>query len=917
MTENVHISDGNSSVIGFLAKRNAARNRGRNVILFSAVALGILTLAMIFGVANGKIQAEYFRAVRREGTAAATILEEGTREQYIEISALSYIEAAGRMAKIGNAYSGGEKVGKIAALDGTAWEEMMRPAYTNVKGHYPDKANEIMLARRTLEQMGITDPKYGQSISLTVEIGLFQQIEETFYLSGWYQDYASPASHTALAYVSEKKLKAWGRDIENNSDILICQKDWIAGHTAEEKLYGDVKMKDDAQSFIGGNTYVYEAVNRFLGGYEMAVTGALLVLAAIYFLIRNVLWVSMTEDIRQMGLLHTIGATKRQIRGLYLRQISFILLGGVAAGGGVSAILLSVWVPGFLGRQYLSQYGGSEGLDIHSPFFLVAAIFFVGTVTIAAAGATVFRVAGVSCLEALHYTGRKKSGRRRIATRKNTDKKKVWNEKQEIWRMAWRNLFRERSRFIWTVASLFLGLETALGAAVIAKGSDYTHMFDRMPDFVIAGKFAPWAEAEGWGKEYLGRDPGEDWFFTEGSIFGLLSENDYGEFSPVSEGVKNQLLKAAERREGDVNLTEGAYMEVGFTQRGILPLIENAEEAETEQMIIETNGCIIQILSDEKIGELKEFVKTESLHLDVEALGDGSGVLLVHDHILSREKQKKAEEAIGETVWFNSFWTKEERKRRIEQEPESEKLMGETREKNRTEMLLCGYADTTLEGFPELKQAWHGPDILYFVISEAGFARLQTPRKTFSLEMNVQKEREAGAKREIQGILSRENQNREEDKEPGLFMISRQTFQEEAQEYISGNRAILGVLSAALTLAGLMNYFNVIAVGIIARQREFVVLESLGMTKRQQRGMVVREGMGYFLMTVLLLVVLGAPGIFLLSLYMRLRLVYFVFSWPAAEAAALLFIFVLLCAAVPEGIYWYWKRKNNCRIAER
>ena len=42
---------------------------------------------------------------------------------------------------------------------------------------------------------------------------------------------------------------------------------------------------------------------------------------------------------------------------------------------------------------------------------LAGAILFVGIVTAAAAGAVVFRAVEMSCLEAMHYTGRKKGER--------------------------------------------------------------------------------------------------------------------------------------------------------------------------------------------------------------------------------------------------------------------------------------------------------------------------------------------------------------------------------------------------------------------------------------------------------------------------------------------------------------------------
>lgn len=895
MAQRGHVSEKNPSVIRILAARNAAGSRGRNMILFLAVALGILTLTMVFGTAKGKMQAEYLRAVRRDGTAAATILEDGTKEQYVKIKELGYIEKAGRMETVGYAYNETESVCGIAVLDQIAWEEMMKPAYTDIQGHYPEEENEIMLPIRVLEQMGITEPRSGMKISLTVKIGLFEQREATFLLSGWYRDYTNPASHPAQGYVSEKKLRTWGGNLDEESDILICQDDRIDGHTAEEKLYEDVKMTDDAQTFTGGNTYAYKALNRFLGGYEMAVLGAFLVLAAVYFLIFNVLWISMTGDIRQIGLLHTLGATKKQLRSFYFRQIGIVFLGGTAVGAGSSWIFLSTWLPRVLGRQYLSQYGGSRGLSVFSILLLAGAILFVGIVTAAAAGAVVFRAVEMSCLEAMHYTGRKKGERSEKRRKKNAEKKtekNTWKERREIRRMAWQNLFRTRGRLIWTVLSLFLGLETTMGAVVITEGTDYGNVFDNMPDFVIAGRFAPWAEAEGWGKEYLGRDPGEDPFLTEGSMTGLLSENAYDEFSPVSEEVKNQLLKVTDHKPENVHLTEGAYMDVCFTQTGIRPLVDDPDEAKTEQMIIETGGCTIQILTGKEIEQLKAFAEEQSLKLDMEALEEGFGVLLLQDHILSKEKQKQAEEAVGEPVWFTSLRTKEER------------------EKESAEMTLCGYMDTTLEGFPELKQTWHGPRLLYFAISEKGFEKLQTEKKTFSVEMNVQEGEEVAAEKEVQQILFRENQIREEKQETGLFQISKQILQKEAEGYVNGSRLLLGALGAILLLAGIMNYFNVMAVGILTRQKEFAVLESLGMTKRQQRRMLVNEGVAYFILTLVLLAVPGIPGLLLLSFYMESRLDYFVFQWPVAQAAVVLGGLLILCAAMPTVICRYAERKK-------
>ena len=164
------------------------------------------------------------------------ILEDGTKEQYVKIKELGYIEKAGRMERVGYAYNETESVCGIAVLDQIAWEEMMKPAYTDIQGHYPEEENEIMLPIRSWNRWEYRT-KIRMKISLTVKIDLFEQREATFLLSGWYRDYTNPASHPAQGYVSEKKLRTWGGNLDEESDILICQDDRIDGHTAEEKLY--------------------------------------------------------------------------------------------------------------------------------------------------------------------------------------------------------------------------------------------------------------------------------------------------------------------------------------------------------------------------------------------------------------------------------------------------------------------------------------------------------------------------------------------------------------------------------------------------------------------------------------------------------------------------------------------------------
>ena len=171
---------------------------------------------------------------------------------------------------------------------------------------------------RALKELGISSPEQGMEISLEVEVELFRKEQETFTLSGWYTDYTAASGTAAQGYISLKKLEDWGDSLDEDVDILILQKDSLSGRQAEEQLYRDVEMVSDSQRFTGGNTASYNAVRRLAGGYGSALLAGVVILAGVFFLICNVMQISMAGDVRQMGLLHIVGMTDAQLRAFYM-----------------------------------------------------------------------------------------------------------------------------------------------------------------------------------------------------------------------------------------------------------------------------------------------------------------------------------------------------------------------------------------------------------------------------------------------------------------------------------------------------------------------------------------------------------------------------------------------------------------------
>lgn len=921
----------NTNVIRLLSEAIRKCNKSRNRILMGAVVLCILTLTFVFGTAYGKINAEYTKNIRMDGTTASTYIEEGTKQQYEKVCSLGYVRETGRRMKMGEATESGKKesICSIQVLDQTAWEKMMKPAYTGVHGTYPKKQQEIMLPVKTLKKLGIDNPKRGMKIALDISISFFQTEKEEFKLSGWYSAYTEDNGRSkAIGYVSEKKLKDWGYDIKDGSDILICPANDMDWKDTEEKLYEDVPMKDNSQQIIAIDTAKNRAVKEMTGSYGMAAVEAVVIICGMFLLVYNVMQISMAGDIRQMALLHTIGTTKKQLRKIYIRQIMRTIVPGGIAGIGLSVVLLRYLIPQLLGRQYLNGYGGAEELQIFRVEILLLAVVFTLLVILGASEQVIWQTVNRTCIEGMHYTEQKGSKKQQHGKAGHADKGAVLNKKkrseiQELCFMAWKNVTRYRQGFVITVSSLFLGIEMFLIVMVITDGSDYANIINQRPDFLIAGEFSESAQKDGSGTEYQTQSPDQDPLRSEGNNFELLYDNDYDEFSPISKKVRKQLWNLDGVKKKESYITEGAYVLSVISRDGIRPLeediylgnnVEYAEEisidyASGAKMIKGLDADTVQIVSENEIKALETYVEENKLKVDMDSLKNGTGVMIIHDHKLSQKQEKQAEKAVGETVCLSSLKNKEACIRwnsmtDKERDKEDEKIKAETPS---TEYTLSGYLDNQADGFPEIHQTWHGAEgDIYYLVSEKGFNRLSTKKKTFCMELNVEKKKEKKIMHEIQKILSAENQRRKSNTqtspygegEAGIFYIARSDLMQKNADYIHGNRIMFGSISVILLCVGLVNYFNIMFTGIVGRKKELEIMRKIGMTRRQERKLLLLEGSYYVLLVAGLVASVGSIILKGINVYMRKQLSYFTFHYPVGAIAGSIVIMEIVCVII-------------------
>ena len=906
-----NIPNNNKDIIRFLAKNFAGTKKIRNTILFCSVVIGIVAITMVFGISFGKIQAEEIRLTRENGTASSGRIEDGTEEQYAKLKQLDYIKQVGKSIFVGEATDiskdNAKTICNVVWADSESWNNFLKPAYTNVIGSYPQKKDEILLSERALKKLGISEPDQGMEINLDVYKGVFEHSKEKFKLCGWYTD---SGNELTTGYISHDKINELNLE-KGPYTLLFSQSNHLSRSKIEEKLYQTLPMKSAEQKIYVSDTAQYTAVSKLSGGYELVILGTLGILCGIYFLVRNVLWISMSEDIQNLGLLHTIGATERQITKIYRKQMRLLMFKGSVLGSLLSVVILVLMIPEILGVHFYQEMGGNTILSFFRPWILLLSVVFVNGILWIASEGVIRKITKLSCIESATYDGN--MGNRKVKHPGKLVLKR--SEAGEMFYIAWKNITRHKARFIITSLSIFLGVLSFILMNVLTNGCDYKYLLEKRPDFLLAGEFSEFGKSQGCGEEYKTREIDVDPLLTQGDGVELLYDNDYDEFAPISQELEKKLHKIDGIDWENSNLIEGAYVTTVISKKGIRPYDEGLSNLTDDNMVEGFSWDTVQVIDENQILSLKKYVQDNQLNIDMESLEEGNGVLIIHDHMLTPEQQKLADEAIGEPVYFKTLISREDAIRRKELsnfKSEEEQEKDEFPQKESETFTLCGYLDRQSDNFPEIHQSWHGEGSLYYFISEKGFQKIPTEKKILTMELTADPEKEPYVKAQIGELISEENKKRSEmtevsmdegTGEAGVFVICKSDLMQQKETYMRGNRILLGAVSIILFIAGLTNYCNVVFTGMYARRKEFDIMKSIGMTDKQMKLMFFGEGGYYFMCVMGMLLTAGMATLVGVKIYMENKLSYFTFHWPIHVTVGVTFSLVLINVMVTHFIY--------------
>ena len=162
------------------------------------------------------------------------------------------------------------------------------------------------------------------------------------------------------------------------------------------------------------------------------------------------------------------------------------------------------------------------------------------------------------------------------------------------------------------------------------------------------------------------------------------------------------------------------------------------------------------------------------------------------------------------------------------------------------------------------------------------------------LDLNVSEGYEQNALIALKQIIGNDNQ---------ITLSSRLGSTEELNQAKMAILALGGSVSLVIALIGILNFVNTMSVSVMARKRELATQESIGMSSRQIRKMLIDEGLCYAVITLALVLSIGnliAYGIFKLF---QQRVSFAVFTYPLVPAAVIVLAVLAVCFITPERVY--------------
>ena len=702
-----------------------------------------------------------------------------------------------------------------------------------VEGTLPrEGTDEAATDTRVLALLGV-EPKVGAKFTISFYLdentSSRKLVTRTFTLSGWWEyDSALVASNVLLPRSAAEEFCAqgsgdpysmtgeWNLDMMFKSDLQIEE-------NILQILENHGYQHDDPQ----GENYLKIGVNWGYSGAQLSnsfdistliaiVVLLLLIIFTGYLIIYNVFQISVTNDIRFYGLLKTIGTTGKQLKRIVRQQALLLSLIGIPIG-----LLMGFVIGNKLTPVIMAQLSYKNAFVSFNPLiFIGAALFALLTVFLSCARPGRM-AAKVSPVEAVRYTeggGPKKAGKR--------EKVRKAQSGASLPGMAWANLGRSRGKTVVTVISLTLAVVLATITYTFSTGFDMNKYLAHKADVdFILGDAAYFQTSGGFRTA--------DQAVPESIISGVSARSGveesgrvYGGVSAIKQFVTEDWLRMGY---GTYNTPEVVDEIIAGTARLPSGLLEA--------------GVQMYGMEDFPLSLL------DVLEGDLAPLSDPSqkaiaAVYLSDDYNSTQWGSNWAR--LGDTVTIRHITEMEyfyrdtgEIIEDVDAAIEGGRPWGE-RAKVYEDIDYTVCALVRIPNSISYRYRVMGAD--EFILGAERFKKDTGTDSVMTYVFNTTDEAEAG----VESFLAEYT----ESVQPLYDYESRATYVAEFEGFRSMFMTMGGALSLIIGLVGVLNFINAVLTGILTRKRELAMLQSVGMTGKQLKTMLVFEGLYYTLLAL-------------------------------------------------------------------
>lgn len=860
----------NSKSVRQLSKRYFKKNKVRNAAAILAIFLTAFLFTSVTSLAFNLMSSLQLSMQMQKGSKADGTLGYMTEEQYEQLVNSDFIEQAGHRRIVAYASNASNHSIEINYAD-SVQQELTFCVPTH--GTAPEKTNEIATSDLALKALGV-EPEIGAAVPLEFEVR-GKTYHYDMVVSGWWE--ASNDS-ISLAIVSEQF-------VEENPDIFqntYAEDREYAGMTYSEVVLKDkTNVQEQLENFVysiggspemGTDNFILCSANQVTTGLVdpttivFVVVFILLFVVCGYLLIYNIFDISVMQDVRQYGLLRTIGASSRQIKSIVNRQAVWLTLIGLPIG--LIAGFFAGWMM-FPFAMEIFNYSVSATQVSTSPLVVVIAALFTILTVFISTRKPAKKAARVSPLEAIRYT--EQDSYKKQAVRRTGGAK--------LSHMAFSNLGRNKRRSVFIVISMLLCVVLFNSIFVVTQSMDEEKWITRMTktDFTLYSsttlntmkgfryhedglpQVAVDMICEQPGVEdgrYLYRNTMDDRdvlvdYGFEGLAWTDAYESDYNEaFEKSYDGYIVTTASATEDR------CYGNVMGASENFWDDLQIFDGEQDIEVlKQKLATGEYAVIGCLMDRLTGE------PDSSPLD-DLLQVGDSISFYKD---------------GELVKTCTILAK------------ATVLMNEMESSGNTGILYTG-GEAPFVYLPDtvFKQIYDSPTLLSY---------------GFNVEEPMQPQMEE--------FLSSYVENT-----PSVGYNSTGVLKEQMASLRSMVLIVGGLIGIIFAIAGLINFINMMITNIITRRHEFATMQSIGMTSRQLRRMMVYEGIYYaagadvigvlisaVLAVTVLKSVLNSPSMWFFTLHVTL-----------VPALVICVLYLILAAVIPVIVLHFF---NKGTVVER